>query len=223
MPTPAVIFDLDGTLVDSEHNYYEACRRLLASYGVHEFGWQQHVRFIGISTEDTLAELRGTYGLRAPDGELLAALDKFFLELADVSTVVFPRMRELVEALEAAGNPMAVASGSSPEVIRAALACTGLDALIGTAVSAHEVDRGKPYPDVFLEAARRLGVPPGDCVALEDSPPGATAAVRAGMRCVAIPSVASQAQDPVFAQVGLCFAGGHGEFDPQAALEWING
>ncbi len=223
MGDPAVIFDLDGTLVDSEPVYYEAGRRLLASYGVTGFTWEQHVRFVGVSTVDTLAALRAEYRIEAPVTELLAALDGHYLELARASTVAFPRMRELVEALVAAGNPLAVASGSSPEAIGAALAATGLDQLIGTAVSAQEVPRGKPEPDVFLEAARRLGVRAGDCVVLEDAPPGALAAARAGMRCVAVPSVAAQAADPAFAAAGLFFAGGQRDFDPRVALGWING
>lgn len=223
MRTPAVIFDLDGTLVDSEPNYHEASRRLLASYGVDGYTWERHADFIGISTEDTLAELRREYRIEAPVAELLDVLNRHYLELARARTEVFPRMRELVVALRAAGNPLAVASGSSPAAIEAALAGTGLDALIGVTVSAEEVARGKPEPDVFVETARRLGVAAGDCVVLEDAPPGALAAARAGMRCVAVPSVARQARDPAFVAAGLLFEGGQRDFDAVAAFGWING
>lgn len=81
-------------------------------------------------------------------------------------------MRTFVELLAAEGVPMAVASGSSPEAIGTILAGTGLDAYLRTVVSAEEVTRGKPAPDVFLEAARKLGADPADCVVVEDAGSG---------------------------------------------------
>lgn len=221
--SPHVIFDLDGTLVDSEPIYYEAGRRLLAEYGVTDFGWEQHTRFIGIGTRETLAVLRAEYGIDAPVDELLAGKNRHYLELVPAATEVFPQMRKLVEQLHAAGTPMAVASGSSRAAIEAVLGAAGLRALMKTVVSAEEVGRGKPEPDVFLEAAGRLGADPADCVVLEDAPPGAEAAHRAGMRCVAVPYVPGTASDPAFRTAGLLFAGGQGEFDAAAALAWING
>ncbi|MGC3003735.1 HAD family hydrolase, partial [Streptomyces sp. G35A] len=180
--TLSVVFDLDGTLVDSEPNYYEAGRRTLAEYGVPDFSWAEHERYVGISTRETVADWRERYGLRADVEELLAVKNRRYLELARASTPVYPEMRAFVELLAGEGVPMAVASGSSPEAIEAILAGTGLDAYLRTVVSADEVARGKPAPDVFLEAARRLGAEPGDCVVLEDAAPGAAAAHAAGMR-----------------------------------------
>ncbi|UKY54091.1 HAD family hydrolase [Streptomyces inhibens] len=220
-PPAPVIFDLDGTLVDSEPNYYEAGRRLLANYGVADFSWEHHTRFIGIGTRETLEILSREFGLDAPIEELLAGKNRTYLELARARTQVFPEMRAFVERLSAAGHPMAVASGSSRAAIEAVLAGTGLDALLTTLVSAEEVAHGKPEPDVFLEAARRLGVDPADCVVLEDAAPGALAAHRAGMRCIAVPYVAGTADDPAFASAGLLFRGGQGEFTARAAYDWL--
>ncbi|UQA97148.1 HAD family hydrolase [Streptomyces halobius] len=220
-PRAPVIFDLDGTLVDSEPNYYEAGRRLLAGYGVTDFSWEHHSRFIGIGTRETLEILTREFGIDAPVEELLAVKNRTYLELARAHTEVFPEMRGFVERLYAAGHPMAVASGSSRAAIEAVLDGTGLDSLLTTIVSAEEVARGKPEPDVFLEAARRLGVEPAHCVVLEDAAPGALAAHRAAMRCIAVPYVAETADDPAFAQVGLLFRGGQGEFTARAAYDWI--
>lgn len=220
-PRTPVIFDLDGTLVDSEPNYYEAGRRLLAGYGVADFSWEQHARFIGIGTRETLEILSREFGIDAPLEELLAGKNRAYLELARAHTEVFPEMRTFVERLSAAGHPMAVASGSSRAAIEAVLAGTGLDALLTTLVSAEEVAHGKPEPDVFLEAARRLGVDPADCVVLEDAAPGALAAHRAGMRCIAVPYVAATADDPAFARAQLLFRGGQGEFTARAAYDWL--
>jgi HAD superfamily hydrolase (TIGR01509 family) len=217
----AVIFDLDGTLVDSEPNYYEAGRQVLAEHGVPGFTWADHERYVGISTLETVTLWRREYGLRASVEELLAAKNRRYLELARAATRAYPEMRAFVELLAGEGVPMAVASGSSPEAIEAILAGTGLDAWLRTVVSADEVERGKPAPDVFLEAARRLGVAPADCVVVEDAAPGAAAAHAAGMRCIAVPYVAAQAGAPEFATAGLLLRGGQPDFTARAAYDWL--
>lgn len=219
----SVIFDLDGTLVDSEPNYFEAGRQTLAGQGVTDFTWADHERYVGISTRETLALWKDRYGLTAPLDDLLTEKNRRYLELARASTHVYPEMRGFVELLGAEGVPMAVASGSSPEAIEAILTGTGLASRVTTVVSADEVAHGKPAPDVFLEAARRLGADPSGCVVLEDAAPGATAARAAGMRCVAVPYVAEQADDPAFAKADLLFRGGQGEFTARAAYDWLAG
>jgi beta-phosphoglucomutase-like phosphatase (HAD superfamily) len=116
-----------------------------------------------------------------------------------------------------------VASGSSRAAIEAVLAGTGLADHIAVTVSAEEVGRGKPEPDVLLEAARRLDAAPHDCVVLEDAPPGAAAAQAAGMRCIAVPYVEDTADAAAFLAADLLFAGGQREFTAQAAYEWVTG
>ncbi|MDJ1137233.1 HAD family hydrolase [Streptomyces iconiensis] len=217
----AVVFDLDGTLVDSEPLYYEAGRRLLAAHGVPGFSWDDHARFIGIGTRETLRTLHDEHGIAASVDTLLAEKNRLYLDLAREGTEVFPEMRKLVERLHAAGHPMAVASGSSRAAIDAVLGATVLDPLLPVRVSAEEVPRGKPEPDVFLEAARRLGVSPADCVVLEDAPPGAEAAHRAGMPCIAVPYLTATAADPAFTSAGLLFRTGQNEFDADRAYDWI--
>ncbi|CAL9374937.1 Phosphoglycolate phosphatase [Streptomyces sp. enrichment culture] len=219
----SVIFDLDGTLVDSEPNYYEAGRRTLAEYGVPDFSWADHEAYVGISTQETVADWKRRYGLRATVEELLAVKNRHYLGLARDSARAYPEMRKFVELVAGEGVPMAVASGSSLEAIETILARTGLNAHLRTVVSADEVARGKPAPDVFLEAARRLGAEPARCVVLEDAAPGAAAAHAAGMRCIAIPYVAAQADAPEFATAGLLVRGGQEEFTARAAHDWLVG
>ncbi|TXS46354.1 HAD family phosphatase [Streptomyces sp. uw30] len=217
----SVIFDLDGTLVDSEPHYYEAGRQILAEHGVPGFTWADHERYVGISTLETVTLWKREYGLDASVEELLAAKNRRYLELARTATRAYPEMRKFVELLSTEGVPMAVASGSSLQAITAILAGTGLDAHLRTVVSADEVDHGKPAPDVFLEAARRLGTPPARCVVVEDAAPGAAAADAAGMRCIAVPYVAAQADAPEFATAGLLLRGGQSEFTARAAYDWL--
>lgn len=217
----AVVFDLDGTLVDSEPHYFEAGRRTLAGHGVTEFTWADHERYVGISTRETVTLWRERYGLDAPAEVLLADKNRHYLELARASTPVYPQMRAFVELLAGDGVPMAVASGSTREAIEAILDGAGLARLLPVVVSAEDVERGKPAPDVFLEAARRLGSDPADCVVLEDAAPGAAAAYAAGMRCIAVPYLAAQAGDPAFTTAGLLFPGGQTEFTARAAYDWL--
>ncbi|MER6349830.1 HAD family hydrolase [Streptomyces sp. NPDC001595] len=217
----SVVFDLDGTLVDSEPNYYEAGRQTLAEHGVPDYTWAEHERYVGISTLDTIADWQRRYELTAGTEELFAAKNRRYLELARAATPAYPEMRKFVELLASADVPMAVASGSSPEAIDAILAATGLDAFLRTVVSADEVAHGKPAPDVFLEAARRLATAPADCVVVEDAAPGAAAAHAAGMRCIAVPYVAGQADDKRFATADLLVRGGQAEFTAHAALDWL--
>ncbi|MEU1267694.1 HAD family phosphatase [Streptomyces sp. NPDC005799] len=219
--TLSVIFDLDGTLVDSEPNYYEASRRTLAEHGVPGFTWAEHERYVGVSTQETAQLWTREYGLTARADELLAATNRRYLQLARTATRVYPEMREFVELLAAEAVPMAVASGSSPEAIEAILAGTGLDAYLRTVVSADEVPHGKPAPDVFLEAARRLGASPADCVVVEDAAPGAAAAHAAGMRCIAVPYLTAQAAAPQFATADLLLRGGQPDFTARAAYDWL--
>ncbi|MFE5818765.1 HAD family hydrolase [Streptomyces sp. NPDC056479] len=217
----SVIFDLDGTLVDSEPHYYEAGRQILAEHGIPDFSWADHERYVGISTLETVTLWKGEYGLDASVDDLLAAKNRRYLELARTAARAYPEMRKFVELLATEGVPMAVASGSSREAITAILAGTGLDAHLHTVVSADEVAHGKPAPDVFLEAARRLGAAPADCVVVEDAVPGAAAAHAAGMGCIAVPYVSAQADAPEFATAGLLLRGGQAEFTARAAYDWL--
>ncbi|MEV7242636.1 HAD family phosphatase [Streptomyces sp. NPDC093248] len=219
--TLAVVFDLDGTLVDSEPNYYEAGRLTLAEYGVPDFTWTEHEGHVGVSTLETVVLWRRRYGLSASVEELYEATNRRYLELARDGTRAYPEMRKFVELLAAEGVPTAVASGSSLEAIGAVLAGTGLDAHVRTVVSADEVPLGKPAPDVFLEAARRLGVDPARCVVVEDAAPGAAAAHAAGMRCIAVPYVPAQAGAPEFATAALLVRGGQAEFTARSAYAWL--
>lgn len=116
---------------------------------------------------------------------------------------------------------MAVASGSPLAATEAVLKGTGLDAHLTEYVSAEEVAHGKPAPDVFLEATRRLGVAHAGCVVVEDAAPGASAARAAGVRRIAVPCVPAAAGDPAFAAADLLFPGGQGEFSAQAACAWL--
>jgi beta-phosphoglucomutase family hydrolase len=204
---PAVIFDLDGVLVDSEPNYLASERELLAEYGI-DFTEDMKVPYIGMSTWEMLSRLAAEHGLSTPVPELVERKNGIYRRLADAHTPVNEPMRRLAELLREADHPLAVASGSSPEALSVVLAATGLVEYFDAIVSAEEVERGKPQPDVFLAAAARLGVRPADCFVIEDSAYGVLAAHRAGMRSVAIPYRPDLATAEAFGLADLLIEGG---------------
>jgi HAD superfamily hydrolase (TIGR01509 family) len=219
-PIRGAIFDLDGTLLDTEDNYYEADRRVLAELGI-PFSKEEKRRYIGGSTWDMMVDVQRRFELPITPEELVLRKNTVYLEVAREATALFPKMTRLLELVRARGLPVAIASGSSPEVLRTLLEAVGLLPGIGVVVSAEEVPRGKPHPDIFEEAARRLGIPAHECVAIEDSQHGVESAKRAFMRCIAVPYLTDQPLSDRFAMADLLFDGGMQSFDADVAFRWI--
>ncbi len=183
----AIIFDLDGVLVDSEGIGFETLRAHLRTYGV-EYRVEDNEPFIGINDRDHFAALQAQHGLPASVDELIAEQTARLLAQIETGTVPMPGVPRVIERLGAAGYPLAVASSSLPPVIEGRLHAARVRHLFGAVVSSFEVPRGKPAPDVFLEAARRLGVPAEGCLVVEDSTHGLLGAKAAGMRCAVVPT-----------------------------------
>lgn len=219
-PVRAVLFDFDGTLVDSEENYYLADQELLARRGV-AFTEADKRKYIGGSNADMMIDLVRRYGLRDDPAALGAEKNRIYLEIAETRTRVYPEMRRFWDQVRARGLPVAVASGSAPHVIARLLEVCGLAGEVGVVVSAEEVPRGKPAPDVFLEAARRLGVPAHECAVVEDARFGVEAARRAFMRCIAVPYLREKPLDDAFHMADLLFEDGMDGFDAERARGWL--
>jgi HAD superfamily hydrolase (TIGR01509 family) len=182
----AVVFDLDGVIVDSEH-VWDAAREALSRErggGWHE-GAQQDM--MGMSSVEWSRYMHERLGLKDLPEEIsaevvrrLQATYREELPLIDGATEAVGRL---------AGRwPLGLASSSNREIIDLVLELSGLDQYFEATVSSEEVQRGKPSPDVYLEAARRLGADPAGSAAVEDSRSGILSASAAGMRVVAIPN-----------------------------------
>lgn len=181
----AVILDMDGVIVDSEPLHERAFYEVLAELG---YGRNLDLRFadyVGRSDFELWADFVRRHQPAQSLEELLARKRDRVIEVMRREQPIFAGLPELVERL-AARCPLAVASGSDRAVIDAVLELGGLGRVFSVIVSAAEVPRGKPAPDVFLRAANLLGVAPGDCWVIEDSKPGVAAARAAGMRVLAI-------------------------------------
>jgi HAD superfamily hydrolase (TIGR01509 family) len=183
----AVLFDLDGLLADTEPIWTESANILLQRRG-HTFDLALKPLFMGRRTDEVARLLVERYQL--PD----RAEDLLFERLAIMEDLYsggwlapMPGALELIGELHRGQVPMAVVSGSPDLLIRMVLEAFDLTEPLGCSVSSDSVERGKPAPDCYLLAARRLGVDPQCCVVLEDAPAGVQAALAAGMTCVAVP------------------------------------
>ena len=183
----AVVFDMDGVLVDTEHLWDEVREELTTEWGG-RYTPEAQEAMMGMSSREWSRYLHETVGLREPPETINAEVVRRMLARYEVELPVITGATEAVRRLDAAGYRLAVASSSNRELIDAVLRRLELAALFEVTVSSEEVERGKPAPDVYLETARRLDVEPARCVAIEDSASGIRAAHAAGMRVIAYPN-----------------------------------
>ena len=181
-----VVFDLDGVLLDSEQLWDRAREELARERGGRWHGCAQR-DMMGMSSTEWSRYMHDRIGLREPPEEISREVVRRLSTLYRERLPVLPGAREAVERL-AMRWPLALASSSNRELIDLALELMEVQQFFRATVSSEEVPRGKPAPDVYLEAARRLGVDPAGAVAIEDSHNGIRAAKAAGMRVVAIPN-----------------------------------
>lgn len=182
----AIIFDMDGVLVDSEPFHIEIEKRQFRQNKIFVSG-EEHRRYLGVASDVMWKEIAQNHNLNLPVEKLIEQNKlesiRFFSELDGIP--VMPGLIELLEKLQQKNYPRAVASSSFPEIIDLILDKTGLNKYFDVVVSSREAGKSKPEPDVFLLAAWKLGVPPENCLVVEDSFNGIQAAHAAGIPCVA--------------------------------------
>ena len=225
----AVVFDMDGLMVDTEPIHFAAFREYMRRHEV-ELPESVMPEFIGFSEQDNLRDLKTKYGLDEPLQAMIADRRAIYLELIRTLPIeVLPGFWEFTAAARARGMKQAVVSSAAAVQVEVVLGrlferrgqarrsdppsqspCAYFDAI----VTGDDVTRNKPAPDIYLEGARRLGVPPALCLALEDSPPGAQSAAAAGMLVVAVPNRYTE---------GLAFPGAQGIAPSlQAAMGYLD-
>lgn len=215
----ALIFDLDGTLVDSEPNYFKADREFIESYGG-EYSRKRYQSFIGAGSINLINWLKETYHVQEPLEKLMKEKDQLYRKHARKNTTVFPEMLQLLKTAKTFKLPMAVASGSTTEVIQEILEITELKNYFQFTLSAEKVERGKPEPDVFIETARQINVRPEECIVFEDSLYGLMAGLKASMKVVFIPSV-PDTNNPEFQKAHCLYPQGMKDFSSKHCWSWI--
>ncbi len=183
--TKAVLFDLDGTLVDSMWIWKSIDVDYLAKFG-YEYveGLQQKIE--GMSFYETALYFKENFGIEDTPEDMIAewnsmAVDKYLHEVPFKSGA-----KAFLDELKRRGIKVGIGTSNTPELVSAVLTSLGERESIDTIVTGHEVEHGKPSPDIYLEAARRLGVNPKKCLVFEDIVPGIQAARNAGMRSFAV-------------------------------------
>ncbi len=186
MRIQAIIFDLDGLMVDSEPLARDAWRRFLASQG-HTLTEDSFSAMLGLRLMDSAKYIKERYQLAQTIEEIAERRLELFLASLPGNLQPMPGLEELLRAVDVRGLRRAVATSSpgiyAPVALREIGAAEGFETIITGDMVAH----GKPAPDIYLAAAAALDLPPAACMALEDSPNGVKAAKAAGMRCVAVP------------------------------------
>ncbi|MBV9309356.1 MAG: HAD family phosphatase [Solirubrobacterales bacterium] len=182
----AIIFDLDGVLIDSEGVWNAARREVATSHGGH---WPDDAQraMMGMSSTEWSTYMTEDLGVQLSPQRVSETVVERLVELYREHLPLLPGAREAVTEL-ARKWPLALASSANRSIIDLVLELAELEPCFSATLSSEEVPRGKPAPDVYLEAARRLGVPPNDCAAVEDSSNGLRSAAAAEMLVIALPN-----------------------------------
>lgn len=181
----AVIFDLDGTLVDSMWVWKDIDKVYLSSHGIHTTEDIQKL-IGGISMQQTAVLFREHFHLQDPVEKMMDDWNRMAMDRYRNEVTVKKGGREFLSFARAQGKKTAIASSNSRELVMAALTGTGLDGMFDAIVTGNEITNGKPAPDVYLHTAEKLGVMPGRCLVFEDLVDGITAGKRAGCRVIAV-------------------------------------
>ena len=185
-----VVFDMDGLLVDTEVLIRDLMVKAALARGTH-LPHEVFIQMVGLTNEASDAVARAHFGDDFPLDEFLAEVSVGARAACEVGVALKAGVVELLDHLDAAGVPRAIATSSSHAAVQRTLGPNGILPRFDAIVAAGDYPRGKPNPDPFLAAAERLGIDPGHCLALEDSHNGVRAAHAAGMMTIMVPDLLS--------------------------------
>jgi len=185
------IFDLDGTLVDTMPLHYAAWESALQKAGLQgRLDEELFYELGGVPSRKVASLLGKRHGLNLDPVAVYRDKEEAFMGSLQKLDLILPVV-EFARKVSAAGYPVSIASGGTHDVVTSTLQKTGLAPLVPVVVTADDVEHGKPAPDMFLLAAKRMGVEPTKCLVFEDGQPGMKAAEAAGMKWVFVQSRAS--------------------------------
>lgn len=183
----AIIFDLDGVLIDTEPLYLKACNLLIQREGAAAITEaENNTTLLGTTVEETWRRIINLRSLTQPLEYFLERYDGAVRQVLQEDLVVQPGVLALLAAAKNRGLPVAVASSSLRTWIDLKLKAIGLQDTFDVVLGGDQVTNGKPEPDIYLQAAQGLGIPPAECIVIEDSPTGIAAAVAAGTYTISV-------------------------------------
>lgn len=193
-PIRVVVFDMDGLMFNTEELYTMAGTELLRRRG-HQFTDELKNEMMGLKPQPSFEVMIRRCGLRETWQELAAESNRLFISVLEGRLAPMPGLLALLDALERAQIPKAIATSSARELVNACLMPFDLERRFQFVLVAEDIAQGKPHPEIYLTAARQLGVAPREMMVLEDSQNGCRAAAAAGAFTVAVPGPHSSAQD----------------------------
>ncbi len=181
----AVIFDMDGVIIDSEPIHYELFMKFTQELG-YPISNEEYSRFIGSTNIDIFTMVKNKYNADFNVNKLVGEYDNKYVEFLEIEKDIKPidGVKELISNLYKNNIKLALASSSPRNHIDMVLSRFGIRDFFSTVVSGAELERSKPFPDIFLKAAKNLEIQPERCIVIEDSCNGVNAAKNAGMRCI---------------------------------------
>lgn len=202
MPIRAVIFDMDGVLIDTEPVWRKVEIEVFSRVGL-QLREEQLLETMGVRIEQVVELWYSRYPWAGPSVEEIARqIEQGVIEYVRLGGAPKEGACEALTKTHDAGLPIAIASSSSETMIRAVVECLAIGQYVDIIASAQNEVEGKPHPAVYESAARRLGIPPEKCIAIEDAPNGVLSAKAAGMYCIAVPDP-NFANDPRIAKADL--------------------
>jgi len=190
----AIIFDMDGLMINSESLHQEAWQVMLRRFG-YEIDEALFARLVGLRISEDAVLLREHFHLPVMAEALARQRNDLFLASLPGRVKPMPGLGELITEIGRRGLRCALATSGERRYVEAVRRELNLDGVFDAIAVAEDVERGKPAPDVYLLAAQRLGLQPAQCLVLEDAPNGVAAAKVAGMRCVAVPNEMTRSLD----------------------------
>ena len=193
MRISAVLFDHDGTLVDSEPTHFQIWQKVLAPYGVALSEKQYKDYYAGVPTAANAVDMVSRFAINEVPATLADAKNsatRTFLSRSAFS--LMPGVKEVLSLLRSDGLRLAVVTGAGRNGVEATLRAHSLHDFFETVVSGDDVRQSKPAPDCYLLAIERLGLSPSECIAIEDTEHGVNAATSAGITCLAVPTAMSE-------------------------------
>lgn len=192
----AVVFDMDGVIIDSEPIHYQLSMQYFSELGL-TITDEEYYTFVGVGDIEIFTRLKEKYGLKQTVNELVEIYQKRYTDHLKSAQDQKPikGIDDLIRDIHQKGLRLALGSSAIRSNIEVVLEKFNLRQYFDDIVGGSEVERSKPFPDIYLEAARRLGVEPSECIVIEDSCNGVTAAKAAGMKSIAYYNPNSGEQD----------------------------